>query len=398
MKSWADHCSSDEESIDRYDNNGTSGHSSLFNGDDDLSDSKSNPEEMDGPPSPPPLLLRDQYPEDFPSTPPFTAHVGNLSYHIKDPKQLTIEVERLVEFRYKGSQKVNITDTRIGVDRETGKMKGFGYIEFETAEQLMVLLNLNDDYSIIGGRNIRIDIAQSTRKDRRQPQSNMRSSDHNGMDSMPGRQFRGGRYTNKPTNNPGHNINDTERNTDGGGRKVRPSLKLAPRSLAAAGDKMKNQHGNIFGGAKPRDETVLRESECKKDSPEEKTMNQKKNGDSSNTAVNDSGIDSQTKGNIVNNKDSQRPGRRRVDRRANPDGKGQKLNDSAKNPNKQTNNSRNNRASNVKRNGNKSTIAKDRNQKTMPLPIPTLPVRPKEKKDPSVMKNSFAALGFSDSE
>jgi len=262
----------------------------------------------------------------------------------------------------------------------------------------MVLLNLNDDYSIIGGRNIRIDIAQSTRKDRRQPQSNMRSSDHNGMDSMPGRQFRGGRYTNKPTNNPGHNINDTERNTDGGGRKVRPSLKLAPRSLAAAGDKMKNQHGNIFGGAKPRDETVLRESECKKDSPEEKTMNQKKNGDSSNTAVNDSGIDSQTKGNIVNNKDSQRPGRRRVDRRANPDGKGQKLNDSAKNPNKQTNNSRNNRASNVKRNGNKSTIAKDRNQKTMPLPIPTLPVRPKEKKDPSVMKNSFAALGFSDSE
>lgn len=131
MKSWADHCSSDEESlIDEI-------AQELEN--QDLQDEDKQVEEPSG-------TAQDDDEDDdvqavvvekhynFPDRPPYTAFVGNLAYSINDAETLKGEIGQLVTNRL-GGQQVNVVQGRVGLDR-TGKHRGFGYVEVETLDEV----------------------------------------------------------------------------------------------------------------------------------------------------------------------------------------------------------------------------------------------------------------------
>ncbi|KAK1751615.1 hypothetical protein QBC47DRAFT_307412 [Echria macrotheca] len=89
--------------------------------------------------------LRDNLPQRLPDKPPYTAHLGNLSYDAT--------METVTEF-FEGCKVVNV---RIIEDREQGRPKGFAYAEFEDLEGLKQALTL--DGQSFQGRSIRIKIA-----------------------------------------------------------------------------------------------------------------------------------------------------------------------------------------------------------------------------------------------
>eukprot|EP00554_Chaetoceros_debilis_P010691 CAMPEP_0194109130 /NCGR_PEP_ID=MMETSP0150-20130528/8701_1 /TAXON_ID=122233 /ORGANISM="Chaetoceros debilis, Strain MM31A-1" /LENGTH=397 /DNA_ID=CAMNT_0038798019 /DNA_START=123 /DNA_END=1316 /DNA_ORIENTATION=+ len=201
----------------------------------------------------------DKVPEDFPRQPPFTAHIRNLAFKISTPEELTSKIEGLVSFRYKGDKRVNVKDARLGMDRKTGQRKGFGYVEFDTEKELMILLNINDGFSRVNGRPIEINIARppqnrnNNRGDRggdRRDYNNMRGGDRNGGGDrggdrsgggdrgggteIDGSKFRGGFSRN---NNRGGGRGGDNNSNNKDAPRERPSLKLAPRSRpVASGD------------------------------------------------------------------------------------------------------------------------------------------------------------------
>ncbi len=89
--------------------------------------------------------LRDNLPQTLPDKPPFTAHLGNLSYDAT--------VETVTEF-FEGC---NLSSVRIIEDREQQRPKGFAYAEFGDLEGLKQALTL--DGQSFQGRNIRIKVA-----------------------------------------------------------------------------------------------------------------------------------------------------------------------------------------------------------------------------------------------
>lgn len=89
--------------------------------------------------------IRDNLPQKLPDKPPYTAHLGNLSYDAT--------VETVTEF-FEGC---NVANIRIIEDREQGRPKGFAYAEFEDVEGLKTALTL--DGQNFQGRSIRIKIA-----------------------------------------------------------------------------------------------------------------------------------------------------------------------------------------------------------------------------------------------
>jgi translation initiation factor 4B len=89
--------------------------------------------------------IRDNLPQTLPTKPPYTAHLGNLSYDAT--------AETVTEF-FEGCKVVNV---RIIEDREQGRPKGFAYAEFEDLEGLKQALTL--DGVNFQGRSIRIKIA-----------------------------------------------------------------------------------------------------------------------------------------------------------------------------------------------------------------------------------------------
>ncbi len=174
LKSWADHCSSDEESDDElhparlastksnlegdlsYDDGSQA--SISVTADDNLDDlvpggggqgghhghhhggrgssgrNNQNNEEI---PKPPPIDFNN-VPSELPKQPPYTAYIRNLCFKIQEPGDLANKVEGLTRFRYKksGQHEVRVTNARLGIDRNTGKRKGFGYVEFDTPEEV----------------------------------------------------------------------------------------------------------------------------------------------------------------------------------------------------------------------------------------------------------------------
>ncbi|RYP08277.1 hypothetical protein DL764_002011 [Monosporascus ibericus] len=88
---------------------------------------------------------RDSFPTQLPTKPPYTAHLGNLSY---DATQ-----EAITEF-FEGC---DITSVRIIEDRIEQRPKGFAYAEFAHIEGLKQALTL--DGTSFQGRTIRVKIA-----------------------------------------------------------------------------------------------------------------------------------------------------------------------------------------------------------------------------------------------
>jgi translation initiation factor 4B len=89
--------------------------------------------------------IRENLPQRIPDKPPFTLHLGNLSY---DATQETV-----TEF-FEGC---NIISVRIIEDREQQRPKGFAYAEFEDRAGLEKALTL--DGQSFQGRSIRIKVA-----------------------------------------------------------------------------------------------------------------------------------------------------------------------------------------------------------------------------------------------
>lgn len=89
--------------------------------------------------------LRDNLPQTLPDKPPFTAHLGNLSYDAT--------TETVTEF-FEGC---NLSSVRIIEDREQQRPKGFAYAEFGDLEGLKQALTL--DGQSFQGRSIRIKVA-----------------------------------------------------------------------------------------------------------------------------------------------------------------------------------------------------------------------------------------------
>jgi hypothetical protein len=143
MKSWADHCSSDEED---------SVHDSeLLQEEEDamLAEQTANKLDLQEEPVVPDEVVsqgegehqQDNQPRpitdyDFPMNPPFTAFIGNLSYNIKEVPQLIEAVSDLAKDRL--GQNINVIGGRIAYHRtgEPGKHRGFGYVEVETLDEV----------------------------------------------------------------------------------------------------------------------------------------------------------------------------------------------------------------------------------------------------------------------
>lgn len=268
MKSWADHSSSDDDSDNGIGQDlsvdvtralkSTSIDTDLSYDNTTVLPADNADDGLEYPPEPPPVDFG-VIPPNVPNHAPYTAHIGNLSFGVKEGPDLANEIEKLVTDRYNGEESVTVTEARVGVDRDTGKRRGYGYVEFQTLEELLILLNLNDGFSLVSGRLIRIDVA-SPRRDRQQmhhrhnddgnrpPRSgNGGRGQSNYGNDIDGNQFRGG--LRRSPNNAG-----TSGSSDGGMMK-RPTLKLTPRSkpLDNTGT---SASSNIFGGARPREEVV----------------------------------------------------------------------------------------------------------------------------------------------
>ncbi|KAG6020656.1 hypothetical protein E4U41_002768 [Claviceps citrina] len=93
--------------------------------------------------------VRESVTPKFPDKPPFTAHLGNLSYDAT--------IESVTEF----FQGCDIVSVRIIEDREMQRPKGFGYVEFTNAEGLTKALTL--DGESFQGRMIKIKVADPPR-------------------------------------------------------------------------------------------------------------------------------------------------------------------------------------------------------------------------------------------
>lgn len=87
--------------------------------------------------------VREQLP--LPKEPPYTAHLGNLSFDV---------TEGDVEDFFSGCE---VSSVRIVEDKIERKPKGFGYVEFRSLEGLKQALTKNE--TSFQGRNIRISVA-----------------------------------------------------------------------------------------------------------------------------------------------------------------------------------------------------------------------------------------------
>ena len=89
--------------------------------------------------------IRDNLPQELPTKPPYTAHLGNLSYDAT--------AETVTEF----FEDCNIVNVRIIEDREQNRPKGFAYAEFGDLEGLKTALTR--DGQNFQGRTIRVKVA-----------------------------------------------------------------------------------------------------------------------------------------------------------------------------------------------------------------------------------------------
>ncbi|KAI9885777.1 MAG: hypothetical protein M1823_002406 [Watsoniomyces obsoletus] len=86
---------------------------------------------------------REQLP--LPDKPPFTAHIGNLSFDVTQSEVMDFFAD------------CSVSNVRIVEDKLERKPKGFGYVEFSTLDGLKKALNHNG--AQFSGRNIRVSVA-----------------------------------------------------------------------------------------------------------------------------------------------------------------------------------------------------------------------------------------------
>lgn len=80
----------------------------------------------------------------IPKEGPFMAHLGNLSYDIDDGD---------VDYFFKD---VRVLELRLPRDTNSNRLRGFGYVKFETREDLIQALCLNE--TMLKGRPVRVNL------------------------------------------------------------------------------------------------------------------------------------------------------------------------------------------------------------------------------------------------
>lgn len=176
---------------------------------------------------------------EFPSEPPYTAYVGNLPYSIADAEQFATAVLDNVQ-QHLQIDTIVVKEAKLIMDHQSGRPKGFGYLEVETVDQLKDLMKLAGRAQI-DGRRINFDVSM-----RKQSRGSFRRSfrQEEGRGQVDGNSFRGGKFAKEETNED---------------PRQRPSLKLKPRSKPVDGDSNNTSTSSIFGGGKARDEGSWRE-------------------------------------------------------------------------------------------------------------------------------------------
>ena len=112
---------------------------------------------------------------------PYTAYVANLSYDI--------DTEDVVKF----FSKLKIKSVRLprDGDAETGRLKGFGYADFEDRDSLVEALSMND--LLLKNRKVRIDLAtHAGRSDDRGGRDGGRGGRHDDGDDRTAGDWRSG--------------------------------------------------------------------------------------------------------------------------------------------------------------------------------------------------------------
>ncbi|CAH2040362.1 unnamed protein product, partial [Iphiclides podalirius] len=92
--------------------------------------------------------------DSIPRRPPYIAHISNLPYDME---------ESAIADLFEG---LKITNLRL--PREGGRLKGYGYVDFEDRESLISAMNIED--LTVGGRRIRIEVSNND-NDRRMGRS-----------------------------------------------------------------------------------------------------------------------------------------------------------------------------------------------------------------------------------
>ena len=272
VKNWADHCSSDEEdvgvddddqSLDNKDNGlkkeeeegiqqfvesveqaqgadaaaATSSQQQQVNGNDATQEPNLETEE--------PETRRRTY--DFPSEPPFTLFVGNLSYSIMESEDLA---HRLIELAHTHlGQQVVVTEARIMFDHHNSQRhRGFAYVQLETLDMLKSILELNETPgAYLAGRNIQFDTSTSPRNRNKHGDTRYGRGSSNNISNLPdGSSFRAGKYNqNRPQRNQKQEQSPPRERT---------SLRLAPRTKPTDSATSAGTSSSIFGSGKARDE------------------------------------------------------------------------------------------------------------------------------------------------
>jgi RNA recognition motif-containing protein len=131
MKSWADHCSSDEESFNEDTPLDT------FDDDDDA------PKIRDDPVAEPEVAPQEARTYQFPSGPPYTIFVGNLSYEIRDGRMLEDALAAVIQDRLQQEIKVfggKIPSLQQQQPGQPPRHKGFGYVEVSSIDEVSTVL------------------------------------------------------------------------------------------------------------------------------------------------------------------------------------------------------------------------------------------------------------------
>lgn len=88
----------------------------------------------------------------IPRSPPFQANIGNLHYEIEE------------DDIYKFFRDLEILEIKLPRDQVTGRIKGFGFIVFESRKDLIDALVMNEQ--MLRGRPVRVALLEGGRGDR----------------------------------------------------------------------------------------------------------------------------------------------------------------------------------------------------------------------------------------